>query len=142
MMLPLINWQGARDGSLGERRVRPIHRHRCPSVGLHVWRNGGLSQRIVRGIATTHLGVPIMTHDHTGRRVTGLSPVHALMPPSHREVGDGRVGPMHPGELVGIHWSIRRNNGLTHELRRIGRQRTVIGWGAKISSRSGRTTST
>jgi hypothetical protein len=120
--LPLISWQGARDRSLGEGRVRPIHGHRCPSVGLYVWRNSRLSHRIVPGIGTTHLSVRTATH--SGRGVTGLSPIHVLMPPSHREVGDGRVRP------VEMHWSVRRNNGLT----RIGRQLTVIEWGAKKSS--------
>ena len=136
--LLLINWKGARDGSLDEGRVRPIYRHRCPSVGLYVRRNGGLSHMIVREIATTHLGVRMATHSGRGRQ--GLSPVHALMPFSHRDVGGGHVRPMHPGELVEVHWSVRRNNGLTHKPR-IGRQLSVIGRGGKICSRSGRTTS-
>jgi len=127
--LPLISWQGACDGSLGEVRVRPIHRHQCLSVGLHVWRNGRLRIRIIRGIAT-YLGVPMLAH--SGRRVTRLSPVHALMPPSHREGGDGRGHPIHCDELVEIHWSVRRNNGVTH-IPRKGRQLTEVGWGAKKS---------
>ena len=96
--LPLINWEGARDGSLGEGRVRSIHRHRRHSVGLHVWNNGGLSHRIVRGVATAHLGVPVVTH--SGRRVTELSPIDALMQSSHREAGNGRI------DSVEIHWSV------------------------------------
>ena len=134
--LLLINGKGALDGSSGKGRVRPIHRHRYPSVGFHVLRNGGLSHRIVWGITTTHRGV--RKESHSGRRGKGLSLVHVLMPPSHREVGDGDVRPMHPGEWVEIQWSVRRNNGLTHKPR-IGWQLSVIGWGGKTSCRSSRT---
>ena len=137
--LPLVSWKDAHDGSSGEGRVHIIHRYRCPSIGFYAWRNGGLSHRIMRGMATTHVGIRMAIHG--GRRGKGLLPVHALMPPTQREVGDGCGHPIHRDELVEVHWSVRRNNGLTHWLRRRGRQLTVIGWGAKRSSRSGRTTS-
>ena len=78
-----------------------MHRHRCPSVSFYAWRNGGLSHRIERGIATTHLCVRMATRG--GRRGKGLLPVHALMPRSHREVGDKRGHPIHRDELVEIH---------------------------------------
>ena len=88
-------------------------------------------------MANTHLSVPVVTH--SGRRGKGLSLVYGLMPPSHREVGDGHVPPMHRGELVEIHRSVQQTNSLTHKLS-IGGQLTVIGWGEKKSGCSGRTT--
>ena len=103
--LPLINWKGAREGSLGEGRVCPMHRHRCRSGGLYVSRNGGLSHRVKRGMATTQLRFRMVTH--RGKRGRGLLPVHALMQRSVR-VDDGRGRPIHRDELVEIPWSVRR----------------------------------
>ena len=100
--LPLINWKGTREGSLGEGRVCPMHRHRCRSGGLYVSRNGGLSHRVKRGMATTQLRFRMATH-----RGNGVFPVHALMQPSLR-VGDRRGRPIHRDELVEILWSVRR----------------------------------